>query len=84
MSYLADAHNDWHAVNGWNAGCPLDCAAADMSDGMDGWESVPAADAPAAEWEAYAAELFEGSEWVAREEARMTVDPWGVVGLPPF
>lgn len=33
MSYLADAHRDWHTVNGWRSGCPLDCAAADsMAD----------------------------------------------------
>jgi len=26
MSYLADAHRDWHAVNGrYNSNCPLDC-----------------------------------------------------------
>lgn len=25
MSYLAEAHADWHAVNGRDAVCPLDC-----------------------------------------------------------
>jgi hypothetical protein len=24
MTYLADAHRDWHTVNGWDS-CPLDC-----------------------------------------------------------
>lgn len=28
MSYLSDAHRDWHAVNGaYNTECPLDCGA---------------------------------------------------------
>jgi hypothetical protein len=27
MSYLADAHAEWHAVNGAYANCPLDCGA---------------------------------------------------------
>ena len=34
MAWIADAHADWHAVHGWNAGCPLDCAAADVA----GWD----------------------------------------------
>lgn len=25
MSYLSEAHNEWHAVNGHDAICPLDC-----------------------------------------------------------
>lgn len=28
MSWLADAHSEWHAVNG-PYGCPLDCAMSD-------------------------------------------------------
>lgn len=27
MSYLADAHSEWHAVHGAYAICPLDCGA---------------------------------------------------------
>ena len=27
MSYLSDAHAEWHAVNGAYATCPLDCGA---------------------------------------------------------
>ena len=27
MSWLADAHRDWHTVNGWDVMCPLDCGA---------------------------------------------------------
>jgi len=28
MSYLADAHREWHYVNGaYNSNCPLDCGA---------------------------------------------------------
>ena len=29
MSWLSDAHSEWHTVNGSNASCPLDCAAGD-------------------------------------------------------
>ena len=25
MAYLADAHREWHYVNGWDTVCPLDC-----------------------------------------------------------
>lgn len=32
MSYLADAHREWHFVNGAdNPNCPLDCRAGDDS-----------------------------------------------------
>ena len=27
MNWLAEAHRDWHVVNGANAMCPLDCGA---------------------------------------------------------
>lgn len=27
MGWLADAHSEWHAVNGRNEVCPLDCGA---------------------------------------------------------
>lgn len=30
MSYLADAHRDWHTVNGKYAVCPLDCGASEI------------------------------------------------------
>lgn len=29
MSYLAEAHSEWHAVHGKYAICPLDCGAAE-------------------------------------------------------
>lgn len=36
MSYIAEAHNDWHTVNGWNATCPFDCGAGEeMYDPQD-------------------------------------------------
>lgn len=31
MSWQADAHSEWHAVNG-RYGCPLDCAMSDPYD----------------------------------------------------
>lgn len=27
MSWLSEAHNDWHTANGWDRVCPLDCGA---------------------------------------------------------
>jgi len=32
MSYLADAHRDWHTVHGQNVVCPLDCGAGEDYD----------------------------------------------------
>lgn len=29
MTYLQDAHRDWHTVNGKYAVCPLDCGASE-------------------------------------------------------
>lgn len=29
MSWIADAHRQWHAVNGARATCPLDCGASE-------------------------------------------------------
>lgn len=25
MTWIVDAHDEWHHVNGWANGCPLDC-----------------------------------------------------------
>ena len=76
MSWIADAHNEWHTVNGWDVCCPLDCG---VGEGME--DPTPGDDAPAAEWEAYAAELFEASEYFARRdgEADNAPDPWAAV-----
>lgn len=46
MTWLSDAHSEWHAVNGrW--GCPLDCAASDVGVGEEAeeaaWEEEQAA-----------------------------------------
>lgn len=32
MPWLADAHTEWHTVNGWNQVCPLDCGAGEVWD----------------------------------------------------
>lgn len=32
MSWLSEAHNEWHTVNGWNVCCPLDCGAGEVYD----------------------------------------------------
>ena len=53
MSYLADAHSDWHAAHGrW--GCPLDCAWSDPNEDPDAAEAAATA-AAEAEAEATAA-----------------------------
>lgn len=35
MSWIAEAHADWHTVNGWNVVCPLDCGAGEDYDHDD-------------------------------------------------
>lgn len=32
MSWLSEAHNDWHTANGWDRVCPLDCGAGEVWD----------------------------------------------------
>lgn len=32
MAWLADAHREWHYVNGADACCPLDCGAGETYD----------------------------------------------------
>lgn len=58
LATLASEHADWHAVNGWSNGCPLDCAAADpheepvsfylevFSPGFCSGETYPVGDVP--------------------------------------
>jgi hypothetical protein len=37
MSWLADAHRDWHTVHGQMVVCPLDCG---VTEGLDDeWEA---------------------------------------------
>lgn len=76
MSWIADAHRDWHTVNGWNVCCPLDCGVTEDYD----YDTTPADYAPAEDWEEYAAELFESSEYFQRRdaEAANATDPWSV------
>ena len=30
MTYISEAHNEWHTVNGASAVCPLDCGAGEQ------------------------------------------------------
>lgn len=32
MSWLADAHRDWHTVHGWDKVCDLDCGVGEVYD----------------------------------------------------
>lgn len=32
MSYMADAHRQWHTAHGWNMVCPLDCGVTERYD----------------------------------------------------
>lgn len=61
MSWIADAHREWHAVNGARATCPLDCGA-----------SEPTADEIAESDEFYAAEERRVRWEAARREAVAT------------
>ena len=82
---LADHHAAWHWQNG-RFGCPWDCSLSEPDDDGEPW--WPADNAPADEWEAVAAQLFESSEWVAARDhlastrafAPDAADPWD----PPF
>lgn len=38
MSYLADAHRDWHTAHGWNVVCPLDCGVGEAEALEADWE----------------------------------------------
>lgn len=40
MSWLAEAHREWHTVNGWDNGCPLDCYEAEARAEEAYWESL--------------------------------------------
>lgn len=67
MSYLSDAHSEWHFVNPdepWN--CPLDCGMAEP----DPWDDMT--DEDIAEYEAWAAQLPEP-----------VVDPWADADFLP-
>lgn len=78
MTWLADAHRDWHYVYGAaNTNCPLDCGAGEAA-------AEEAADV--AEWEALApeerarltaeAEAYRAAEKAKYEAALMADDPW--------
>jgi hypothetical protein len=81
MSWIADAHAEWHYVNGpvGTVICPLDCY--DPPDDTDYRE--PLEDAPAADWDRYAEELFQDSLYVQERDAKaareplVADDPWG-------
>lgn len=45
MTWIQDAHRDWHTVNGKYAVCPLDCGVGETADLYD--EPDPVTDEPA-------------------------------------
>lgn len=77
MSYLAEAHFEWHAVNGAYAVCPLDCGAGEAAMLAAEAEAEAAAD-----WAALSdderAELTAEAEAqaAARAAAEAARDPW--------
>ena len=88
MSYLTEAHADWHAVHGQYAACPLDCGAGEPIvnecgvPGCDGYEITypgqetrvePCTASPEAHAEAHARWAAEAAEWEAK---RAAWDPW--------
>lgn len=66
MSYLSEAHAEWHAVNGHDAVCPLDCGVGEV---YDPWDAMT--DEEIAAYEAYVPEpsyvdtpfVVEGDPW---------------------
>lgn len=40
MSWIAEAHTDWHTAHGWNAVCPLDCGAGEVPEDYDEDEAL--------------------------------------------
>ena len=100
MSYLSEAHAEWHAVNGRYAACPLDCGAGEPIvdycpvEGCEGYEIAypgqephvePCTASPEAH-AAYAAEVAaETAAWEARMAAESAaLDPWAGQPDPPF
>lgn len=95
MSYLSEAHSEWHSINGKYAVCPLDCGANEP----DEW-GCPACDAlcyayPSDEGVSYrgcadpaACDVVIAAQDAAREAAKAAAsasafdDPWAQD--PPF
>jgi hypothetical protein len=72
MSYLSDAHSEWHLVNPdtpWN--CPLDC----YDPPYDPIEDMT--DEELAEYDRWATEQ-------AEQRAEVLEDPWFIGEDPPF
>lgn len=48
MSWMADAHREWHYVHGQDTVCPLDCGAGEVYDydPDDAYEEAPPVEAP--------------------------------------
>lgn len=92
MSYLSEAHAEWHAVHGKYACCPLDCGAGEpIVDycGVEGCEGVtiqypgqeahtePCTASPEAHAEARARWAAEAAAWEAKRAAEAAAwDPW--------
>lgn len=57
MSFIAEAHREWHLVHGARATCPLDCGASEPTpeEEAEAWEASEAEDRRA-RWEAARAE----------------------------
>jgi len=67
MSWIADAHRDWHTAHGQNVVCPLDCGVGEDQD----YEHEPMTEE----------EEIELQAWRARQEAMDSTDdpaPWEV------
>lgn len=55
MSFISEAHTQWHMIYGHDAVCPLDCGAGETHDDYDpdpqgGGQPVEVPDAPAPIW----------------------------------
>jgi len=67
MSYLSEAHSEWHLVNGQNACCPLDCGASEVYH--DPTEYMT--DEELAEYDAYVSSIPEATfddPWILEDD----------------
>jgi len=68
MTWIADAHREWHTVHGTFAVCPLDCGAGETYD--------PADYLTPAEYAAAVAEAEEGRAPAVPTSSWADDDPW--------
>lgn len=86
MTYLSEAHTEWHTIHGWDQGCPLDCF-----DPYEGWWTCDCGSSygPSESCPRIACAMLDGIDALLyaldREDAEARIpasDPWAID--PPF